>query len=373
MQFIDLRAQFERIEKDVSERVHAVLSSQKYIMGPENIELEAQLAEFTGVRHVLACSSGTDALVIPLMAYNLTAEDAVFVPSFTFFASAESITLAGGTPVFVDCDPLTFNISPEQLRAAIERTKAEGVLNPRGIVAVDLFGCPADYESLGAIARAEGLFLLEDTAQGFGGEYEGKRAGGFGDVAATSFFPAKPLGCYGDGGAIFTDSDELAEACKSIRVHGQGSDKYDNVRIGVNGRMDTIQSAVVLSKLAIFEDEIAARNRVAKAYTDRLSDVVTTPFIPEACLSVWAQYTLVVESDAVRRRLIQALKDKGIPTAIYYPIPIHLSTAYRSLGYAEGDLPVCEDLSTRVFSLPMHPYLSDEDIETVTSTIRESL
>ena len=248
MQFVDLHTQFERIEKDVCARVDKVLHSQKYIMGPEVAEIEEKLAAFASVKHVLTCSSGTDALVIALMAYGLTENDAVFVPSFTFFASAESITLAGGTPVFVDSDPITFNIDPVDLERAIHEVSKKGVLRPRGVIAVDLFGQPADYDELSKIVKNNDLFIIEDAAQGFGGTYKGKKAGSFGNVAATSFFPAKPLGAYGDGGAIFTDDDELAALMSSIRIHGQGSDKYDNVRIGINGRLDTIQAAILLAK-----------------------------------------------------------------------------------------------------------------------------
>ena len=373
MQFIDLKTQFERIEDDVFSRVSTVLQSQKYVMGPEIAELEEKLAEYAGVRHAISCSSGTDALVIPLMGYDLKATDAVFVPSFTFFASAESITLAGGTPVFVDSDATTFNLSPADLDRAIDETLAEGKLTPRGIITVDLFGQPADYDEILAIADKHGLFVIEDAAQGFGGEYKGAKAGSFGNVASTSFFPAKPLGCYGDGGAIFTDDDDLAELIKSIRVHGQGSDKYDNVRIGVNGRLDSIQAAVLLSKLAIFDSEVEARNRVANAYSERLSDVLAVPAVTNGKLSVWAQYTLVAKDADERTAIIDACKAAGVPTAVYYPIPIHRSTAYKSLGYKLGDLPVGEDLANRVFSIPMHPYLQESDIEQIVAAVKEGL
>ena len=373
MQFIDLKSQFERIEEDVCSRVDSVLRSQRYVMGPEITELEQQLAHYAGVKHVLSCSSGTDALVIPLLTYSLTKTDAVFVPSFTFFASAESITLAGGTPVFVDCDQTSFNMTAQCLEDAINKVKAEGKLNPKGIIAVDLFGQPAEYDAIENLARMHNLFLLEDTAQGFGGIYKGRKTGSFGDVAATSFFPAKPLGAYGDGGAIFTDDDDLAELMRSVRVHGQGADKYDNVRIGINGRLDTIQAAILLSKLAIFDSEIEARNKVAARYTDLLSDVIKTPVVPESMTSVWAQYTLVASCKQERENIIAGLGAKDIPSAIYYPIPIHLSTAYASLGYKMGDLPNCEYLAQRVFSLPMHPYLKDEEIEKIAQVVRESM
>lgn len=370
MQFIDLHTQFERIERDVCDRVSAVLRSQKYIMGPEVGELEGKLAEYAGVKHAITCSSGTDALVIPLMSYNLTKTDAVFVPSFTFFASAEAITLAGGTPFFVDSDAETFNLSPESLIAAIEQAKADG-FSPKGIVAVDLFGQLADYDALGKIAADNNLFVLEDAAQGFGASFNGKRAGSFGDVAATSFFPAKPLGCYGDGGAIFTNDDALADLLKSIRVHGQGADKYDNVRIGINGRFDTIQAAVLLAKLEIFDSEIEARNAVAAVYSECLDGVLTTPHIGEGHISAWAQYTLIAADEAQRIRIMEGLKESGIPTATYYPIPAHLSTAYAPLGYKLGSLPICEGLSKRVFSLPMHPYLPLADAEMIAARLKE--
>ncbi len=370
MQFIDLKTQFERIEKDVCKRVDTVLRSQKYIMGPEMHELEDKLAEYAGVKHVFSCSSGTDALIIPLMAYELKRSDAVFVPSFTFFASAESITLAGGTPVFVDIDPVTFNMSPESLKQAIEKTLASGELTPRGIIPVDLFGQPADHDAIQAIADAYGLFILEDAAQGFGATFNGRKTGSFGNVAATSFFPAKPLGCYGDGGAIFTDDDDLALKIDSIRVHGQGSDKYDNVRMGINGRLDTIQAAILLSKLAIFDDEIAARNRVAAAYTAQLKDLFVAPQVADGCTSVWAQYTLMAKDKAERDSVVEGLKQAGLPVAVYYPIPIHLCTAYNSLGYTLGDLPVSEQAADRVFSLPMHPYLAEEDMALIVSTLK---
>lgn len=373
MQFIDLKTQFERIEEDVTARVNAVLQSQRYVMGPEVNELEEKLAEFAGTKYAYTCASGTDALVIPLMAYGLEKTDAVFVPSFTFFASAESITLAGGTPIFVDIDEDSFNMDPIELEKEIKRVVGEGKLTPRGIIPVDLFGRLADYEAISGIAEKYGLFVLEDACQGFGATSNGKRACSFGDVAATSFFPAKPLGCYGDGGAIFTNSDELASLITSIRVHGQGVDKYDNVRIGVNGRFDTIQAAVILAKLQIFEDELLERERVAAYYTKNLSDVLRTPSSVLHETSAWAQYTLVAKDKAQRDQVLAGMKDMGIPSAVYYPVPIHQSTAYRDLGYGDVALPVSEELASRVFSLPMHPYLREEEMDRIISAVRESL
>lgn len=373
MQFIDLKTQFERIEEDVCKRVDAVLHGQKYIMGPEIVELEEKLAAYVGVKHAFTCSSGTDALVIPLMAFGLQKNDAVFVPSFTFFASGESVTLAGGTPVFVDSDAMTYNVSPDDLERAIESTIEKGELVPKGIIAVDLFGQLADYAAIQRIADKYQLFVLEDAAQGFGATRGGKRAGSFGTVAATSFFPAKPLGCYGDGGAIFTDDDELADLIRSIRVHGQGTDKYDNIRIGVNGRMDTMQAAVLLAKMQVFDDEIVARNEAARAYTERLRDILTVPYVVEGDTSVWAQYTLQAKDSEERQKIMDGLNDRGIPTACYYPVPMHLSSAYAFLGYKKGDLPICEQAAERVFSIPMHPYLELGQIDEIANALKEVL
>lgn len=372
MQFIDLKTQFERIEPDVLARVEKVIRSQRYIMGPEIEELEQKLADFAGIKHCLTCGSGTDALVISLMSIGLEKTDAVFVPAFTFFASGESVTLAGGTPVFVDSG-MDFNISTTDLERAIEQTEAEGKLKPRGIIAVDLFGQTADFDEVQRIADEHGLFVLEDAAQGFGATNKGRRAGSFGNIAATSFFPAKPLGCYGDGGAIFTDDDKLAALAGSVRVHGQGKDKYDNVRIGINGRFDTIQAAVVLAKLEIFEDEIVERNRVAEMYSERLSEYIQTPQVHDGNVSVWAQYTLVAESEQQKEAIQSALSEAEIPSANYYPIPMHLSTAYAGLGYHEGDLPVCEKLSKCVFSIPMHAYLDEPTIDRICNVIKGAI
>ncbi len=369
MQFIDLSRQCSRLEVDIRARLDAVYRHQRFIMGPEVKELEQRLAEDTGRRHVVTCANGTDALTLALMAYGLSAGDAVFVPAFTFFASAECVSAAGGTPVFVDVDPDTFNICPEALEKAVAATLERGALRPRAVIPVDLFGLPADYDRLLPIAERYGLFVLEDAAQSFGGVYSGKKACAFGHVSATSFFPAKPLGCWGDGGAVFTDDDALAERLASIRVHGQGKDKYDNVRIGLNSRLDTMQAAILLAKLGVFDDELSARNRAAAAYTARLGTAVKTPHIPADAVSAWAQYTLTARSAAHREALLRELKAQGIPTAVYYPTPLHLSTAYKHLNYSEGSLPVCEDLSRRVLSLPMHPYLTDEEIARVSGAV----
>jgi len=373
VQFIDLKTQYERIEADVTSRVNKVLASQRYINGPEVTEVEEKLAEFAGVKHCVSCGSGTDALVISLMAIGLEKTDAVFVPAFTFFASGESVSLAGGTPVFVDSDPDTYNMSVEDLKRAIKDVEENTDLKPKGIIPVDLFGQPADYDEIWEVAKEHDLFVLEDAAQGFGGVYNGKRAGSLGYVGATSFFPAKPLGCYGDGGAIFTDDDALVEVLKSVRVHGQGGSKYDNIRLGINGRFDTIQAAIILSKLTVFEDEIEARQVVANAYTERLEGLIKTPFVKADRQSVWAQYTLEAKTREQKEAIQAALKDADIPSANYYPIPMHLSTAYAGLGYKKGDLPVCEGQAERVFSLPMHPYLEVAEIDRICKVIKGAL
>ena len=364
MEFVDLGRQYEKISEDLEQRVMKVLHNRHFIMGEEIHELEKKLAAFTGRKYCLSCGSGTEALQIPLMSWNLTEEDAVFVPAFTFFASAESINVAGGTPVFVDIDR-DFNMDPKDLERKIQDVIAEGRLRPRGIISVDLFGRSADYDGIYPIAARYGLFLLEDAAQGFGGSLRGKRNCAFGDVSGTSFFPAKPLGCYGDGGAIFTDDDELYEIMNSIRVHGKGSDKYDNVRIGINGRMDTIQAAVVLAKLEIFEEELEARQRVAERYSERLGGYFEVPKIDSDHYSAWAQYTVLAGSGEERDRILSGMKDKGIPVMVYYPIPLHHQTVYRNMGYGSENLPVSEDTCRRCFSLPMHPYLTDEEIDLI--------
>lgn len=366
MEFIDLKTQSARVEASVRRRIDAVLGHGQFILGPEVRELEKALADGVGVKHCVTCASGTDALVMPLMAWGIGPGDAVFTTPFTFVATAEAVALVGATPVFVDVDPETFNISPDALRTAVRRLK-EGQYpsagTPRGVKAravipVDLFGLPADYEAIAAVAREEGLLVLEDAAQSMGGMAGGKKAGAFGHAAATSFFPAKPLGGYGDGGAIFTNDSALDEILRSIRVHGQGADKYENVRVGLNGRLDSLQAAVLLAKLEIFEDEIAKRQVVAARYAKLLGNAVKTPRVPEGRRSAWAQYSVLAGN---REALMASLKEKGIPTAIYYPKPLHLQKAFGSLGYRAGDFPVSEDLARRIFSLPMHPYLEEAD------------
>ncbi len=354
MQFIDLAAQYQHLKLRIDKRIQDVLNHGKYIMGPEVKELEAKLAEYVGVKHAITCANGTDALTLALMTLDIGEGDAVFVPTFTFFASAESIAFAKATPVFVDSDADTFNICPIDLEKRIESVIAEGKLKLKAIMAVDLFGLPANYPALKEIADKYDLKIIEDSAQGFGGEINGKRAGSFGDIATTSFFPAKPLGCYGDGGAIFTDDDNYAELVKSYRVHGKGSDKYDNVRIGVNSRLDTIQAAVLLEKLAEFPVELDSRNKVADSYENELGSIFNTPNIPLGYKSSWAQYTLLSEN---RVQIMSDYKEKGIPTAVYYGTCMHQQTAFTYLGYKNGDFPIAERLASQVFSLPMHPYL----------------
>lgn len=369
MQFIDLKKQYERIETQMNDRIHQVLNHQKFIMGPEIEEFEKKLAEYTGRKHALTCASGTDALVIPLMAYGLKVTDAIFVPSFTFFASAESVNTAGGTPVFVETAD-DFNVDVQLLREAIQKTKNEGKLNPRGIIAVDLFGQTADYEGIQKVADEFGLFVIEDGAQSMGGSFKGKKNGAFGDVSATSFFPAKPLGCYGDGGAIFTDDDELAEIMKSIRVHGQGTSRYDNVRIGVNGRMDTIQAAVLLAKIDILDDEIKARQVVAHKYMELLDGVFELPIIHPEAVSAWAQFTMLAKDEEQRDMIVEKMKEHDIPIMIYYPLPMHMQTAYSYLGYQEQDIPKASAFGKRVFSVPMHPYMTEEDVKHVADALK---
>ena len=368
--FIDLKSQYQVAKRDIDAAIQKVLDHGQYIMGPEVTELEKQLADYIGVKHVVSCASGTDALILPLMAKKLNKDDAVFTVSFTFFATAESISLAGATPIFVDIEQNTFNMDVKDLEAKIEKVIAEGKLTPKGIMPVDLFGLPADYDAINDIAKKYDLFVLEDAAQGFAGNYHGQKACGLAEIGATSFFPAKPLGCYGDGGAVFTNDDAMYADLISLRVHGQSKvgDKYDNVDIGLNARMDTIQAAVLLEKLKLYDAEIEQRNRVAARYSELLSDVVNVPDVPEGCGSVWAQYSVLSDKrDAIR----QALQEQGIPTAVYYPVPIHLSSAYQYLGYEKGDLPVTERLSGQVFSLPMHPYLEDEQIKNIAEIISQ--
>lgn len=359
MEFIDLKAQYSSIKDDVLKRIEAVLEHGHYILGPEVNELEQRLASYVNRKHCISCANGTDALLMALMALGVGRGDAVFTTTFTFIATAEVIALLGATPVFVDINERSFNIDPENLAEQIAKIKSESKLTPKAIIAVDLFGLPAEYDQIEKIAEENGLFLVEDGAQGFGGVYNGKRACSFGDISATSFFPAKPLGCYGDGGAVFTDDDILAEKLRSIRVHGKGTDKYDNIRLGLNGRLDTLQAAVLLSKIEIFDNELSRKQKVAEYYNDNLDNSLVKPEIPGNAKSAWAQYSLC---SSKRDRIMGALKQKKIPSMVYYPKPLHLQTAFSFLGHKEGDFPVAERVSRIIFSLPMHAYLTEEEL-----------
>jgi dTDP-4-amino-4,6-dideoxygalactose transaminase len=370
--FIDIGAQRRRLGNSIDEAVARVLAHCQFINGPEVTQLEALLAEFSGAGHVVSCASGTDALLMVLMAKGIGRGDAVLCPSFTFCATGEAVALTGATPVFVDVDEATFNIDAGSLERGVATAKKHG-LKPKAVIPVDLFGQSADHDAIGAVAAAEGLFVLDDAAQGFGASYKGRRLGTFGHATATSFFPAKPLGCFGDGGAIFTDDAELAATLRSIRVHGQGSDKYDNVRLGITGRLDTMQAAILIEKLKIFEDEIAARNRVAERYARGLGNVVTVPRVASGCTSIWAQYTIRLPRGTDRDGFAAALRAQGVPTAIYYPKSMHQQTAYRDFPVAEGGLPVSERLSADVISLPMHAYLDEPTQERVIKAVRGTL
>ncbi|WP_147819420.1 DegT/DnrJ/EryC1/StrS family aminotransferase [Salidesulfovibrio onnuriiensis] len=369
--FIDLKSQYKRIENEVRGGIEAVLEHGAYIMGPEIRELESELAGYSKVNHAVGCASGTDALVMALMALDVKPGDAVFTTPFTFMATAEAVALLGATPVFVDIDPVTYNIDPAALKKAIRKVHDEGKLRPKGVIAVDLFGVPADYDAIEPIAKNNGLFLIVDAAQSFGAVYKGRPVCSIGDIACTSFFPAKPLGCYGDGGMVFTDDETLDGLLRSVRVHGQGTDKYDNVRLGINGRLDSMQAAVLKAKFAIFPEEVELRNEVADRYREVLAGVenLVTPTVPEGCTSVWAQYS-VLARDAEHRAELQAkLQEAGIPSAIYYPLPLHLQQAFAYLGYSKGDLPVCEGIGERIFALPMHPYLKAEDQQAIAEAL----
>ena len=368
MQFIDLKSQYAELKGDIDARIHAVLDRQAFIQGPEVRELEEALAAFSGAKRVVTCANGTDALQLALMALEIGPGDAVFVPSFTYTATAEVILLLGAKPVFVDSDPETFNIDFDSAEAAIERTRAEGALRPAALMTVDLFGMPVDYDRARAVADKHGLAFISDAAQGFGADYKGRRVGsGLADITTTSFFPAKPLGCYGDGGAVFTDDDRLADVIRSICLHGKGEAKYDVVRVGVNSRLDTLQAAILLPKLAAFADELEKRHAVANAYAERLRNHVVTPILAEdGARFAWAQFTIKVEDrDGVQARL----KEAGVPSNVYYPRPMHLQPAYLDYGAGEGSLPVAERLSHEVLSLPMHPYLTTAEIDQVCDAV----
>jgi len=368
MQFIDLAAQRARIEQRLSTSIDKVVREGKYILGPEVATFEKQLAEYVGVRNVVACANGTDALLLPLFAAGIGQGDAVFVPSFTFAATAEVVALAKAEPVFVDIDPDTYNIDIASLEAAIAMVKKEGRLTPRSIIPVDLFGLAADYDAIGRIAEREKLMVIEDAAQSIGGVRNGVKCGAFGDVGSTSFYPAKPLGCYGDGGAMFTNDDALAETLRSFAFHGKGATQYDNVHVGINSRLDTIQAAILIEKLAILEDEMVARDRIARRYAERLSGVVRTAKMPSGNRSAWAQYAI---ETPVRDGLKAHLQAQGIPSVIYYVKPLHLQVAYERFPRTPNGLPVSEGLPERILCLPMHPYLSEADQDRICDAISE--
>ena len=372
MQFHDLKAQYEYLKKDIDANIEQVIDQTSFIGGQMVIDLENRLAEYVGVKHCISCANGTDALQLALMAWNVGKDDAVFVPDFTFFSSGEVVSAVGATPVFVDVDQGTYNIDPLSLERMIHKVISEGKVKPRVIVAVDLFGQPADYAVLKDIAKKYDLLILEDGAQGFGGRIGDKRTCSFGDISTTSFFPVKPLGCYGDGGAVFTDHDEWAELIQSYKVHGKGSHKYDNVRIGMNSRLDSIQAAVLLAKFPVFvREELEWGQGVAAGYTDQLKDIVKTPIVKEGFYSSWAQYTIQLADQKVRDGLQTHLKEKGIPSAIYYQKPMHRQKAFESVRYSEEDYIVTNKLCDTVLSLPFHPYLTREEVEMVTKVIKE--
>lgn len=373
MEFRDLKKQYQVLKKEIDQAVVETMTEGHFIGGNPVDELEKELAEYVKARHCITCGNGTDALSLVLMAWNIGEGDAVFVPDFTFFATAEVVSFCGATPIFVDVEKETFNLDPEDLRKAIKEVQQAGKLIPKVIIPVDLFGLPANYPEITAIAKANNLLVLEDGAQGFGGEINGQKACSFADAATTSFFPAKPIGCYGDGGAIFTDDDDLAEKLKSLKVHGKGSYKYDNVRIGINSRLDTIQAAVLKVKFQAFKEyELEAVNKVADKYREILDKHFITPQISEGYLSSYAQFTLILDSSEQREAIQNQLKEKNIPTMIYYPIPLNEQKAFAYLGNEIRQTKKTSELCQTVLSIPMHPYLTDQEIELVANTLIES-
>ena len=369
--FIDVAAQRHRLDGAVDAAVARVLAHCQFVLGPEVRTFEAELAKFCGARYAVSCASGTDALQLALMARGIGPGDAVFCPTFTFCATAEVVALVGATPVFIDVEADSFNIDAKGLAAALATAKRLG-LTPKAVIPVYLFGLPADHDAIAAVAKDANLFVLDDAAQAFGASYKGRRLGTFGHATATSFFPAKPLGCYGDGGAVLTDDEAFAQTIESLRVHGHGSDKYDNVRIGMTSRLDTIQAAVLIEKLKIFPDEIAARERIARRYAEGLADLAIVPQVPSGSVSVWAQYTIRVTAGR-RDKLPAALKAEGIPTAIYYPIPLHRQQAYKHYPVGEGGVAVSDQLAAEVISLPMHAYLDAPTQDRIIGAVRRSL
>ncbi len=386
MQFIDLKTQYTLLKEQINSNIQTVLEHGQYILGPEIETLEKQLADFCGAKYALSCASGTDALVLAYLALGVKPNDVIFTTPFTFFATAETIAILGAVPVFVDIDPRTFNMDPAKLALAIEAVekndpsiyplpKTDKALNPFAIVPVDLFGLAADYEPILALAKKHNLKVIEDTAQGFGAKYNNQTCGSFGDIACTSFFPAKPLGCYGDGGMCFTSDDKLIEILRSLRVHGQGIDKYNNTRIGINGRMDTLQAAIMLPKVAIFPEEIEKRQCIAEIYTKNFNTCkeLTTPLIPENCTSIWAQYSLLAENSSKRAHIMSALQKEDIPSVIYYQKPLQMQEAFSDLAYKAEDFPVSNDLKDRIFSLPMHAYLKESEQKKIIEIVKNNL
>lgn len=372
MEFRDLRAQYHQLKPEIDKAIQDVLVNANYISGQPVSQLEDVLAAYVGRKHCITCGNGTDALTLALMAWNIGEGDAVFVPDFTFFASGETPAYEGATPIFVDIQEETFNMDPESLRKAVEKVIAEGKLNAKAIVTVDLFGQPADYDEIACIAEEYHLLLLEDAAQGFGGSIRGRLACSFGDISCTSFFPAKPLGCYGDGGAVFTDNDEWAELIRSYRIHGKGADKYDNVRIGMNSRLDTLQAAVLLVKFQAFKSyELEAVNKVAGQYTEKLKDIVRTPLVKEGYRSSWAQYCILLKDKEQRDGLQMYLREQGIPSMIYYPKPMHRQGAFGGMACVVTDLNVSDNVCDRILALPMHPYMSEEDTDRVVYLVQD--
>ena len=370
--FIDIGAQRRRLGAAIDVATKRVLDHCQFISGPEVAQLETMLSDYCGAKHVITCANGTDALVMVLMAIGVGPGDAVICPSFTFCATASPVARTGATPLFVDVDETTFNMTRASLEHGIAAARKLG-LRPKAVIPVDLFGQSADHEPIGELARAEGLFVVDDAAQSFGATYRGRRLGTLADATTTSFFPAKPLGCYGDGGAIFTDDDDLANTLRSIRVHGQGADKYDNIRLGMTGRLDTIQAAVLIEKLKIFDDEIEARGKIADRYTRGLGNDVIIPRVASGNTSVWAQYTIRLPAGADRNGFAATLMAQGIPTSVYYAKSLHQQTAFRDFPIAEAGLPVCEQLSRDVISLPMHPYLDEATQERIIKAVRGAL
>ena len=369
MQFIDLSKQQKLIRKKINARIESVLDHGQFINGKEVFELEDLLADYVNKKHCISCSSGTDALLIPLMAYGIGPGDAVITTPFTYIATAEVIALLGATPIFVDIYEKTFNIDPDGIKKAIKFAKNQN-LAPKAIIPVDIFGLPARHRLIDEIAKKHNLIVIEDFAQAFGSSIRGKKAGSFGDVSATSFYPAKPLGCYGDGGAIFTDDSDLAQKMISIRVHGAGVNKYQNVRVGLNGRLDTIQAAILLEKFNIFEDELISRNTIADYYKNNInSNFITPPFIPKNYTSSWAQFSLLANNESERKRILNEFSLQKIPTAIFYSIPLHLQKVFKNLNYKKNSFPVAEKISNKIFSIPMHPYLDLRDQEKVLSVL----